>query len=134
MRATFVKSLNLEDVSVIHKNKDDDKVYRYYERRQMVPVFNVDPDDEVVVIDDYTLVVDAPVYKLYSGMYIAYSREVQELLAMPFDELSKQVKDQHDTIMRLNRDLRSVATARFWDRLKYLFSGRQRTLTQKERH
>jgi hypothetical protein len=68
-------------------------------------------------------------------MYIAYSKEVEELLVVPITEIVEQRKRAEaglHTMCRLHADLASVleqiARAGFWKRLKFLFTGRPAVL------
>tara|TARA_R100001143_G_C3360997_1_gene135681 strand:- start:13239 stop:13616 length:378 start_codon:yes stop_codon:yes gene_type:complete len=56
-------------------------------------------------------------------LFIAYSKEVQELLGMPFDTLSNELEDAREAISALHS---RIGHATLWQRIKYLFTKRLR--------
>lgn len=56
-------------------------------------------------------------------VFIAYSKEVQELLGMPFDTLTEELERTRRIISTLHR---RIEHASLWTRIKYLFTKRLR--------
>ncbi len=128
-RVNFVRSLNVDSIPML--NGDE---VRYQSMESITPVPSGD-DIEFLLTEKTIEVRIAPVHTLSEGhadgrrddTYIAYSKEVQDLLRMPFDTMKRQLDDQSKQISNLYSDKAAVREASLWTRVKFVFSGDMRT-------
>ena len=117
-RVKFIRELVIDEVPMVERDE-----IRYHVFDDLVP-FSADAaliakDVEVRVVPVHRL------SKMHNGEtvtnYIAYSKEVQELLEMPFDVMKKEreILDGHCT--RITRELDSYRDAKLWARIKFVF-------------
>lgn len=59
-------------------------------------------------------------------LYIAYSRDVQMLLKMPFDTMKRELEECRDVCEVQRHMLAEYTSAGIWQRLRYLFNRRRR--------
>lgn len=147
-RVKFIKSLNIEE----HCLYDNDEYFQYMVCKplnfvDMEPAAFLETDDiiehVVIPITDINQCVFSPTPEnphktVTTTTFIAHSKEVEDLLEMPFKFLHEQINglqrkidEENGTIYRLSNSLRTAkeglsdyATADVWNRLKYLFTGR----------
>lgn len=123
---TFVSGLKIESVLATGANEIS---YHVMSER---PLFAT--DGSALALENMTVTSQVvPVHALrglnwrdQSTTYIAYSKEVQKLLCLPFDAMAKQIEALESTASQLrqlhDKRLREIADSTLWQRLKYLFT------------
>jgi len=138
----FVRSLNVEIAQVMSDTElryHDFKMTRMASNGASLRFADEEVKEHVVPIHQFCRVTqearhpgEAPEIET---TYLAYSKEVEELLELPFLALRNEVRDAHHGRIRAERqaeDLHSlnsmmtevVEEASFWKRLKFLFGGK----------
>lgn len=132
-KVKFIKSLNVEDVILF--SGQELKVHEFDLNCQQVG------DDLFIKPTDFISDRIVPVHRIcfadeneQKDVYIAYSKEVEELISVPFSALNEARKtaqtltaDALNQLDSLNRDYHKlqnkIKDASFLDRVKYLFTG-----------
>lgn len=121
----FIKRLVIDKLPMISGDE-----IRYHTSHDLPPMI----DGEMLLVKEPVITHIVPIHRLCKAtrdnrtgenhidtIYIAYSKEVQELLEMPFDVIKSELETcrvlSHTQAIRLNR----VRYATVWIRIKYLF-------------
>lgn len=118
--AHFVSRLIVEEVR-------DLSSVRYYEH--VMPEFPIVATDGAVLDIEHAVTEHiAPVYHICrtgrQDLYVAYSKQVEELLGIPIRLLVEEKESARGETRRLQERLWMVAGLSFWLRLKFLFTKR----------
>lgn len=125
-----IKFIRNVEIDLLPMGNPDEVRYHMMGPVPPLPVMPDDHDPEFLLAD-YTIETQVvPVHYLRTGnrnvrddMYIAYSKEVQELLGMPFDIIRKEKEQMYKHNAVLDAKLYRVKTAKVWQRIKFLFTG-----------
>ncbi len=125
----FIKGLQVDERPVLGPDE-----IRYHVMEPMpVPLFNGDDQEEYLLPEGTVETMVVPVHELRGcdkedpryppELYIAYSKDVQMLLQMPFDVMKRQLDEQSTQIMTLYDERAAIRRATWWRRLVYVFDG-----------
>ena len=130
----FIKGLVIDERPVVGP-----KEIQYHAMEHMpVPLFELAPagsNPEEYLIPEQTIeTMVVPIHEFRgcnkedprypAELYIAYSKEVQMLLKMPFDILKRELEECRDFLEVQRHMLNEWRDAGLWDRIKFLFGRR----------
>lgn len=123
----FIKALVVDKVPC--ENRDS---IRYSVMQDIIPI--VSDRNEVLLTNEVVQDMVVPVHHLCrnhkdyktgeirrTNTFIAYSKEVQELLEMPFDVIKSELESCRALCTMYQGRLSDVKHANLWTRIKYLF-------------
>jgi len=121
----FIKRLVIDQIPMLSRDE-----IRYQSMENMVPI----GPDNVLLPDSVVETQIVPIHRLCKAhrdrktgenyvdtTYIAYSKEVQELLEMPFDVIKSELEESRRQLNLVRRRLGDMLNANVWTRIKYLF-------------
>lgn len=130
-RVQFIRGLLVDERPVL-----DPREYRYHAMGSVMPVPLLSPGgDEEYLLPDRTIeTMVVPIHELRGcdkenptyppELYIAYSRDVQMLLKMPFDIMKRELEETRSMLARHRQRIKAVNGAGIWLRVRYLFTKR----------
>ena len=121
----FIQSLNIKDV----------RLYKYQELKySTLSMDRLQPisDDEFIDAEADTRVIPVHEFRKNYGRnsdyteeyFIAFSKEVQDLLEMPFDIMKEQLESAHSELSLLRRQLNSYKNMGILNRLRFFLTKR----------
>ncbi len=124
-KVTFIKSLNVDLVPMLGHEE-----VRYHMMGPAPPIPILTDETEEYLLTEATVeTMVVPVHMLRTGnrnvrdtLYIAYSKEVQDLLGMPFDVMKRELDECRAHAEVQLHMLDKYRHAKWWRRLGYLFS------------
>jgi len=122
-RVKLIRELVIDEVPVMGCEE-----IRYFTAPPLRTV-GVGPN-EFMAVDATVTTHVVPIHRISRGSpsgvthtYIAYSKEVQDLLEMPFDAITRESENCRALTNKTSRELGAIKNMRFWDRLRFLFVG-----------
>ncbi len=130
----FIKGLVIDERPVVGPDE-----IRYHAMEQMpVPLFELKAGGsnpaEFLIPEETIETMVVPIHELRGcnnvrpdyppELYIAYSKDVQMLLEMPFDTIKSELEASRGTVRTLTGNLSRWRNAGLWLRIKYLFGRR----------
>jgi len=132
-RVQFIKGLVIDERPMVGPDE-----IRYHAMGQVlpVPVFEAGGAEEYLLTEQTVETMVVPIHDLHGcdtvnptyppELYIAYSKDVQMLLKMPFDTMKRELEECRDFCTVQRHMLAEYLAAPWWRRLRYLFNRKHR--------
>lgn len=129
----FIKALVIDERPMVGP---DEIRYHAMGRIPPVPIFEAGGAEEYLLTAESVETMVVPIHELRGcdsmnhtyppELYIAYSKDVQMLLKMPFDAIKRELQECRDVCTVQRHMLAEYVAAPWWRRLRYLLNGRFR--------
>jgi hypothetical protein len=124
----FIKALVIDERPVFGPDE-----YQYHVMENIVPLAG--EVEEYLVSEQTVETMVVPIHEIRGAnsirpdwppeLYIAYSKNVQLLLEMPFDTIKRELEEARVLVRGLSADLACFRCAGLWGRLRYVFTRRK---------
>lgn len=124
----FIKGLQIDERPMLNP----DEIRHHHMEPMPVPILEPGGAEEYLLTEQTVETMVCPIHELRGcdnenptyppELYIAYSKDVQMLLKMPFDTIKRELEECRATCDEQRGMLTDIRTAVWWRRLKYVFT------------